>query len=259
MTQYSVVSILRKLISYRFKAKTIHQIHSPFVFHLVKDCLSVPFPEKYMDIQKLKRALRSNQTLLEFTDYGKEGEKVKKTVSKIARTSLKPRKYAELLAQLCGYFKVKNAIELGTSLGISSSYIARNISGKLYTFEGGISVLNLARDNWTKLGIENIESIPGPFSDSLDQIDQSLAPFDLIFIDGHHKYQPTLAYFKHLIRVSDDQTVFVFDDIHWSAEMEKAWEEIKEMTEVRCTVDLFFIGLVFLRKELSKKHFVVKY
>ena len=82
---------------------------------------------------------------------------------------------------------------------------------------------------------------------------------DLIFIDGHHQMQPTLAYFKRLKQCANNNTIFIFDDIHWSPDMEKAWIEIIADKDVSLSVDLFFLGIVFIRKELSKQHFELKF
>jgi hypothetical protein len=42
--------------------------------------------------------------------------------------------------------------------------------------------------------------------------------------------------------------------------MEKAWEEIKQHPHVTLTIDLFFIGLVFVRQaQKEKEHFVIRY
>jgi hypothetical protein len=52
----------------------------------------------------------------------------------------------------------------------------------------------------------------------------------------------------------------VFDDIHWSEGMERAWEEIKRDPAVTLTIDIFFVGLVFFRKmQLIPQHFTIRY
>ena len=44
--------------------------------------------------------------------------------------------------------------------------------------------------------------------------------------------QPTLNYFNQLLKISTQSTIFIFDDIHWSVEMEEAWNEIKQHPSV---------------------------
>jgi len=42
--------------------------------------------------------------------------------------------------------------------------------------------------------------------------------------------------------------------------MEKAWAEIKADARVSLTIDLFYIGIVFLRKEQKEQeHFIIRY
>ena len=82
--------------------------------------------------------------------------------------------------------------------------------------------------------------------------------FDLVYFDGNHQKQATLDYFEKLLPKVHNDTVFIFDDIHWSREMEEAWEEIKQHPAVKVTVDTFFWGFVFFRKEQEKEHFVIR-
>ena len=69
----------------------------------------------------------------------------------------------------------------------------------------------------------------------------------------------TLEYFNLCLKKIHNETVFVFDDIHWSEEMEEAWNEIKNHSKVRVSVDLFRMGLIFFRKELSYENYVIKF
>ncbi|MFY0643295.1 MAG: class I SAM-dependent methyltransferase [Bacteroidia bacterium] len=258
MGPYSLFQILRKLLVYWLTAKTRHSVHSPFVFAFISDVLPNKQNSSFIDIEQLRRRLKRSKELIEFEDHGKGGVVVQKKVGSIAKLSLKPRKYAELLAKTCNYFKVENALELGTSLGLTSAYIARSIKGRLQTYEGSKSVVQLAEQNWAELGINNIDISCGPFENTVFSSDFH-KPLDFVFIDGNHQKQPTLAYYKHLIKSCHERTVLVFDDIHWSKDMEDAWELIKAEEAVTTTLDLFFIGIVFLRKELSKEHFTIRY
>ena len=51
----------------------------------------------------------------------------------------------------------------------------------------------------------------------------------------------------------DNRSIIILDDIHWSKEMEGAWEYVQQHPQVTTTIDLFFIGIVFLRKEFKNK------
>ncbi|NJY64179.1 class I SAM-dependent methyltransferase [Salinimicrobium sp. CDJ15-81-2] len=82
--------------------------------------------------------------------------------------------------------------------------------------------------------------------------------FDLLYIDGNHQKEATLTYFEKLLPTIHNNSVMIFDDIHWSKGMEEAWEEIKAHPEVRVTIDTFQWGLVFFRREQEKEHFVIR-
>jgi predicted O-methyltransferase YrrM len=83
---------------------------------------------------------------------------------------------------------------------------------------------------------------------------------DLVFVDGNHRLEPTLRYFEWILNHSNEHTIIIFDDIHWSEEMELAWKKISQHPTVTCTIDLFFLGLVFFKKEFkSKQNFVIRF
>lgn len=247
-----------KYLLYILRAKNRHGIHPPFIYDLVSNAIYSKTTEG-SSIEKLRAALKKSSKQISFNDYGKEGVRITRKVSSIAQTSLKPKKYAQLLMRLCRYLKVENAVELGTSLGITTAYLSKAVTGKVFSFEGGKEVMELARTNWKQLGITNIEGISGPFHQTFLIEDPSCYNAQLFFVDGNHQLSPTLTYFEHIVKTCGDEVVLVFDDIHWSADMEEAWSIIKSHERVSATVDLFFIGIVFLRPGLTKAHFEVRY
>ena len=80
----------------------------------------------------------------------------------------------------------------------------------------------------------------------------------MIYFDGNHQKEATLQYFNQLLKTAHNDSVFIFDDIHWSKEMTEAWETIKNHPKVTVTIDTFFWGFVFFRKEQVKEHFIVR-
>ena len=86
-----------------------------------------------------------------------------------------------------------------------------------------------------------------------------LKTIDLAFIDGNHLEVPTITYFKECLHYANNDTLFIFDDIHWSQGMENAWENIKKHPKTTVTIDLFFVGIVFIKSELSKEHFTIRF
>jgi len=152
-------------------------------------------------------------------------------------------------------------LELGTSLGITTSYLAfANLSAQVITMEGAPTVADLAQKTFDRLNLKGIEVLKGNFNQTLPETLERIKTVDLVFIDGNHRKDPTLNYFHQLINHSTESTILIFDDIHWSSEMELAWKEIQQHPEVTLTIDLFFIGLVFFKKDFkAKQHFVIRF
>lgn len=253
---YSRFKIARKYISYVASSQSRHDIHSPFVFSFVNDVLKKSSSYKKKDIELERKRLESSKQVIDFIDFGKSGNMFRKNISDIAKRSLKSKKYAQLLGKIVAYYNAKSILELGTSLGITSAYLASS-GGTVTTLEGDPSVMKIAQSVWDQLGITTITSIVGNFDETLDVLADKR--FDIVYIDGNHKLEPTLRYFQNLKSSAHDETLFIFDDIHYSAEMENAWEKIKLMEDVRVTIDLFFIGVVTLSPTLSKEDFTVRF
>ena len=261
------LTFLISYLKYRFSAKNAHGIHSPFVFALYNDVINKKGSYYSFDkIEQLRKKLLASTKKIDVTDLG-AGKSGKRTISEIARRSAKSKKYCELLFRIVYHFKPGSILELGTSLGISTAYLASaDPHAKVVTIEGCPNTAAEAKKNFEALGLKNIEGVVGNFDSSLGAVISQQSAVgsgkpetaDIIFFDGNHKKEPTLNYFKQCLEKAGNDSVFIFDDIHWSDEMEEAWEEIKIHPKVTITIDLFFMGLVFFRKEQVKENFILK-
>ncbi|MBU6261803.1 MAG: class I SAM-dependent methyltransferase [Bacteroidetes bacterium] len=235
-----------------------HGVHSPFVFEFITRVLNDKRRFYAFDgIEKIRTQLLSNHSTIEIQDFG-AGSRVAKTntrkVSDVAKGSLKPAKYSQLLFRMIDYYGPAQIMELGTSLGITTAYLASaNTNAKVTTFEGSATIAQIARQNHGSLGLANISLLEGNFDDQLPKWLAHNKKVDFAFIDGNHAYKPTIAYFEALLDVVEDHSILVFDDIHWSREMEAAWAQISAHPRVTLSIDLFFIGIVFFRKEFAQK------
>jgi predicted O-methyltransferase YrrM len=261
MNRYSV---FRDYIRYYFSAKTKHGIHSPFVFEFVTKVLNKRNSDgQTAKIEKLRRELLSSSIEINGTDMGAGRDNTTSTTQKvkdIVKNSAKSRKYAGLLYRIVKYYDVRKALELGTSAGIGSMYMAAAMpQGKVISIEGNREIAKLAAENFAKAGFENIILVTGNFDEVLEGIIEKEKTFDLVFFDGNHREEATLRYFEQCLPSVGNDTVFVFDDIRWSEGMWRAWEKIKLHQRVKVTVDLFFVGIVFFRKEMSKENFVLRF
>lgn len=242
-----------------------HGVHSPFVFELI-DKVLIDDRNFYIFplIEAAREELRFNNTVITVTDFG-AGSRLNatssRTIASIAKSALKPKKFGQLLFRLVNHFAPLTILELGTSLGITTSYLAAaNHRARVITMEGSPEIAQQAHRHFQHIGLQNIEQVVGNFDDTLADVLKKNESLDFVFIDGNHRYEPTLHYFDMMKPYLQEHSVLIFDDIHWSKEMEQAWAAIKKDETVTLTVDLFFIGLVFFRKEQKEKqHFIVQF
>jgi predicted O-methyltransferase YrrM len=264
---YNRFSIARKYLHYYITAQNGrgHGLHSPFVFSFIKEVLNDRRSfYAYEQVEQLREALRQEKTLLEVVDFGAGSalnNKEQRSVAAITRHAAKSKKYARLLYRIVNHYGCRNIIELGTSMGISSAYMASaNNFGRVITCEGSPAIAQQARHNFSRLMLTNITVLEGVFELTLRQALAQMPSVDLLFIDGNHRQQPTLDYFNTALSHLHNDSIVVFDDIHWSNGMEAAWEQVKAHEAVSETIDLFFIGLAFFRKEQKEKqHFTIRF
>ena len=253
-----------------------HGVHSPYLFEWVRMVMSDENSYYAWEaIEKCRERMLADERIVEFVDYGSGGEVNRfaedrgavedRRVKDIARGSLAKKKYAQLLARLVNWLGDGRLdmgdgrlviVELGTSLGITTAYMAMMDSrNKVVTYEGCPSVADIAKENWKALGIKNIDCRVGEIT--ADILDKDLEQMDVAFIDANHTYAGTCAYFKVLAEKVHAKSVVVVDDIHYNAEMEKAWKAICADERVTSTMDLYQMGLVFFDKAYWKRHYVM--
>jgi predicted O-methyltransferase YrrM len=213
----------------------------------------------FQQIENLRNGLKKDSRAINITDFG-TGSNRTETVSAIANKSVKSVKYGQLLFRMVHYFKAQNVLELGTSLGITTSYLAASSSEiRCVSLEGCPEIANIANENFDKLALKNIQIVVGDINNTLVDVVSKTNKLDFVFIDANHKLQATLDYFGLCLTRVHPDTVIVIDDIHYSKEMEKAWGEIKNHPQVTSTIDLFQVGIVFFNTDLHKKHYKMRY
>ncbi|NSW44315.1 MAG: class I SAM-dependent methyltransferase [Bacteroidales bacterium] len=241
-----------------------HGIHSPFVFEIITQVFRDRRKYPEYDIAKnIFYQLKKNKTKIETPLLGAKASNKKQTlkISNIAKKSTISAKYGQLLFRLVRYFNAQNILELGTCLGLGTTYLAlANKKAQVYTIEGSEAFLNIARENLWSNNINNVHLIAGTFEQQLKYCLEQMPTLDFVFIDGNHTYEATLSYFDILAQYAHHNTILVFDDIYWSPQMAQAWEKIKADSRITLTMDIFRMGLVFFRKEIMvKQHFVIRF
>ncbi len=255
-----------KYLKYIFLAKHRkgHGKHSPFIFDLVSRIFRNKTEGNVVcNIEKVRKKLLSCHEIINVNDLGSGKDKRStnlRKVSDIARNSPVPAKYGRLLSNLASEFGEPMILELGTSFGISTMYMASGSPGTiLYTIEGCSAISEIASGNFIETGLNNIKSLTGSFDELIPVVFDSGVKPGLVFIDGDHRKKAVLRYFSQIADASDLNTVIVIDDIHYSIEMEEAWNAIKFDEKVSVTLDVFRMGIVFFRSGITHKNYIVRH
>jgi len=261
------VNILYRIlfyIKYLFISRSKFRIHSPFIYNY--DTIVINGKRRFYafdDIEYLRKKLSRNKGQIEQTAFGASGNKKgrqTKSIGKTVRRQSVTKEFGRLLFRTILYFKPKNILELGSGMGISTAYMAAaNSKTRIISIEGSKDNANVAKLTMELLGYENVDIRKGQFMELLPKALDDLSTLDMVFIDGDHTEEATVKLFKQILPKLHNNSIVVFHDIHWSAEMTRAWEHIINMPEANVTIDLFFAGMVFLRREQAREHFYIWY
>lgn len=241
-----------------------HSLHSPFIYDLYTKTIKAKFSsEDFNAIEGLRQNLILSKEKIEVSQLGansKVNNSDVRPISAIAEKGLSEQRFSQFLYGIIRNCDCKNIVELGTSFGINTLYLATNQNVNVVTFEGCHNTAYIATNNFNKLGYTNIEQIEGNIDYTLsDFISHSSNDIDLAFIDANHRYEPTIKYFELLLSKINDNSIIIIDDIYWSKGMAKAWKKIKNHPRTSITVDLYKAGIVFFKPELTKEHFRLMY
>ena len=214
----------------------------------------------FNEMEVVRGYMLKDKRTISITDLGAGSlveNKKERTIASLAKHSASQPFVCQMLFKIVNLYKPKTMLELGTSLGISTCYqAAASLNGQMVTIEGCPNTAHLAAGNFNLVKTKNIELLHGPFEGQLPFALQQLGRLDYIFVDGNHRQKPTLEYFEKCLEHAHENSIFVFDDIHWSAGMEAAWEKIKQHPKTTLTIDLFFLRCrVFPQRTKTKRAF----
>ncbi len=257
---------IKSYYRYLLRRKGKHSIHSPFVYDFIIKVLEdhKTYPA-YRMIDNSRIKLLNDSNVIETVDFGsvaknKEFVTYRASVKHLTKLRSQSVKETHLLYRIVKYFNPDTILEFGTATGLGSMALASgNPQARLITMEGCAAVASVAENEFRLNEISNIDVVIGNFNIVLPEVLEKTNTLDLVFFDGNHRKIPTLDYFNHCLSKANEKSVFIFDDIHWSVEMEEAWNEIQKHEEVTLTLDLFNLGLVFFNKGMVKQHFVLKH
>jgi predicted O-methyltransferase YrrM len=257
---YEIKSYIKHAL--RSKGKGGHGIHSPWVYELITQVLHRDKSFYFIDsIEEQRKALLRNTTRIELNDLGAGSHAThssERSISQIASSALQPQHHAQAIAKMVHRYHPEKILELGTSLGITTAYLkSANPSAEIYTLEGDEAIGNVAKGVWETLGLNGVELVQGNIDETLGHVLKTMQRVDFALLDANHRYEPTMRYFGQLLPYCHEHTILILDDIHWSEEMNRAWQEIIQHPEITISIDFFHFGLLHFRKGKEKENFII--
>lgn len=247
-------------VRWYLRARTRYDVHSPhvceFIQEVYRDDRYYHAFKKIAGVRKFWRGQRQSVRLLSLGAESKTTDRDARTAASLVATNAINDASGRFLFRLALWAEARRILEFGTNAGISSLYLyfSGTCGLALTTIEGNPEVAELARTTFNRANIP-VDPAVSNFADWLAQHPPSAdEPYDLVFIDGDHRFQATLDYVAALLPARTEESVFVVADIHWSAGMERAWEELKALPEVTASVDTYHFGLLFFKEGLRGPH-----
>jgi predicted O-methyltransferase YrrM len=236
-----------------------HSIHSPFFFDFYEKVIrNKNKSESFEDIERVRKKLLESAMEIDVQDLGASSayfKNEKRTLSKVAATSISPAAVCEFLYRIIHYQQATSVVELGTSAGITTLYLSKNLSSLVTTFEGHSVLSDIALTNFESFKTKNIKLIQGNIDTTLPDFLQSPAKINFVLMDANHRYEPTIRYFQLLSRRMAEKGIIVIDDINHSKEMARAWKELRHHDLVYGSVDLYRCGILFFDPTLNRQHY----
>ncbi|MCB0496553.1 MAG: class I SAM-dependent methyltransferase [Cyclobacteriaceae bacterium] len=259
-----MVHQVTSFLNYWLNEVNAHSLQSPFIYSLYTTCIRKDSNKnEFKEIEQTRNRLLHSEMLVKPIDWGApstvHSNSSNVRVSAIAKQGLTKPKISRLLNRLIQYSNSKHIVELGTSFGLNTLYMAQSEEVKVTTFEGSKEIADIALTNFEFFKKSNIKLVEGNIDETLPKFIDSRIHIDFAYIDANHRFEPTINYFKLLLKRTHDNSIMVFDDIYWSKEMTQAWNTIKEHPQVTLSIDLFDVGIVLFKPDLSKTHYTLMF
>ena len=252
----------KKYIQFLLKATNQHGVHSPFVYLLVTKCLYKRSSHiLWKSFLKIRNTIAKDHRKVKFSEFKRTSNNSKTnpfTISEIGKIEGISNKKAKLLIKIIDYLKPKNILEIGTSIGLGTVSIKlANTDSSIITLEGCPEKIKIAEAVFLQNKLSAMETVHGNFLETLPSIVKN-KQFDFIYFDGIPTKEATLKYFEISLQAIHNDSFFIFNSISVNTQMQAAWSQIKKHPKVSVTVDLFYLGIVFFRKEQAKENFKIR-
>jgi len=239
-----------------------HSLHFPLIFRFYEDAVCGKIGKAlFVDIDERRKILSKDQRTLHISDLGAGSRSSQldcRSIANVYKSATSTKKLSELLYRIGKGIGAKNILELGTSLGITTSYLSKiGSESTIYTLEGSEEIYSEAEK---QLAVHsNVRSFFGNINDTLPDVLSQMPYVDLAYVDANHTYEATLSYCQQVMLKRIPSTAIVIGDIHWSDEMEEAWHKIKLEDEVSHSIDLFECGILLFASSIYKQDYIVRF
>ena len=237
-------------ISYLIRSKENEKLPDVFNEFILDSTFQM---SSFIDCCEYRVNMLADNTELNVSDFG-TGKSGLRKVKQIAKKSSTEPRYGGVMQKIIDSFTIGTALELGTSVGVGTMFLAKaNPKVKVTTVDGCPETCEFAKNEFAKRKIGNVEFINDNFDHLFDSNTLNGQRFELVYIDGNHTYEATIKYFDKIVKKHCGQkSIIVVDDINWSREMFDAWTEISSRMPESLRLNLFRMGIVFLGYDLPK-------
>lgn len=257
--------MIREWLYYWLYAVDKYSLQSPFLFQFYNQFIKNSSTKPLGAVENLRKELLKNKNLINISDYGAGSvmnNQQKRSISYIAKTSASKPQFSLLLKNLIESYRFSDVLELGTSFGLNTLYMASSENDGdlvIHTIEGSEKIAEIAKANFNKSDKKNINIHIGNIDQLLVPVLDEMKKIDLAYMDANHTYEATIKYFETILPKTHENSIVLIDDIHWSPGMKRAWEELKDHPSVTQSVDIYDAGILFFSKGLHKKHYILEF
>jgi len=232
-----------------------HGVHSPFVFDILTKFSHSDQKASCSSLRELRGSMLRDQRIIEKMDLG-TGSSGLTRVREIAKRSCQPIHHALFMGWLSHHLESKHLLELGSSIALSTSALAKlNPSASVTSVEGCEQTALIASENLQRMQVRNVELVCSDAKRFLEKPNVDLTDVDFVFIDCNHTYEATLEYFYELRKLPSKNLALIFDDIYWSREMNAAWKRMLQLNCFDLSIDFFHFGILMRREGKRPENF----
>lgn len=174
-------------------------------------------------------------------DGGLRDDESLRTISERRRRYSVPPLLGRLLHELARERQPEVCLELGTGYGVSTLYLLHaTAAGRVVTLDRDPEVRDAALAAFLDFGVsERVRSVLGSFEEALPGLLAEITgALELVYEDGPHTAEMTLAVFEAVIDRLAPGGLLVFDDIYHRCGNTSAWRRIVADERLAATAEI---------------------